>query len=72
MTENIVRYPFALLADLRRNVAILSRAFDEGRLSEADQHQLRFACDLINSEQPDVKDLATATAIIGYISGEAL
>jgi hypothetical protein len=47
MTENIVRDLFVLLADLRRDIAVLGRAFDEGRLSEADQHQLRFACDLI-------------------------
>jgi hypothetical protein len=69
MTENIVRDLFVLLADLRRDIAVLGRAFDEGRLSEADQHQLRFACDLINSEQPGLKDLATAMAIIGSIKG---
>lgn len=67
MTEcdvHVVRYPFAMLVELRRDVAAVCRAWDDGRLSDADKHHLRFAYDLIHSNCPDASDLATAIAIM--------
>jgi hypothetical protein len=73
MTEcdaHVVRYPFEMFAELRRDVAAVCRAWDDGMLSDADKRQLRFAFDLIHSNRPDAADLATAMAIIRSMTDE--
>jgi hypothetical protein len=62
--ENVVHYPFEMFAELRRDVASVCCAWDDGKLSDADKRHLRFAFDLIHLNCPDAADLATAMAII--------
>jgi hypothetical protein len=68
--EHVVRYPFAMLAELKRDVASVCRAWDDGKLSDADKRHLRFAFDLIHSNCPDAADLATAMAMIRSMADE--
>ena len=44
--NNVVRYPFEMLAELRLDVAILTHAWDRDQLSESQKRQLRFALEL--------------------------
>jgi hypothetical protein len=68
--ENVVRYPFAMFAELRRDVASVCRSWDDGKLSDADKRHLRFAFDLIHSNCPDAADLAMAMAIVRSMADE--
>lgn len=68
--EHVVRYPFEMFAELRRDVASVCRAWDDGKLSDADKRYLRFAFDLIHSNCPDAADLATAMAMIRSMADE--
>jgi hypothetical protein len=66
----VVRYPFEMFAELRRDVASVCRAWDDGKLSDADKRHLRFAFDLVHSNCPDAADFAMAMAIIRSMADE--
>ena len=58
----VVRYPFATMAALKRDISALDGHWDE--LSTWEQGLLRFAICLINRPRPSAKDLARAMTII--------
>jgi hypothetical protein len=60
---NVVSYPFTALAELRRDVATVCRAFDSGRLSEADNGLVRFALQLFRLKNPNCERMAMIAAI---------
>jgi hypothetical protein len=65
----VVRYPFLLLAELRRDVAVLCGALDQGRLSPAEKSLLRLALQFSRSDEPpSIEQLATIVAMVGSIA----
>jgi hypothetical protein len=68
MTNVDYRYPFEMFVELRRDVAIVCRAFDEGRLSAADKDMLQLALDGLSRMSRNSEEMAMAVAIIGSIA----
>jgi hypothetical protein len=58
----VVRFPFATMAALKRDISVLDGRRDE--LSIWEQGLLRFAICLINRPRPSAKDLARVMTII--------
>src|ERR1700736_1901982 len=58
----VVRFPFATMAALKRDISVLGGHRDE--LSTWEQGLLRFAICLINRPRPSAKDLARVMTII--------
>jgi hypothetical protein len=58
----VVRFPFATMAALKRDISVLDGHRDE--LSIWEQGLLRFAICLINRPRPSAKDLARVMTII--------
>jgi hypothetical protein len=67
---NVVHFPFLMLAELRRDVARVCRALDEGRLSQADARLVRFALQLSRLPRPNRERVAMIVAIVGSIAAE--
>jgi hypothetical protein len=66
----VVRYLFEMLAELRRNVATLTRAWDDGQLSARERFAMGLALDLIWLPGYSPERIATAMAIIGAMAEE--
>ncbi len=65
----VIRYPFEMFAELRRDVAAVTQAWDAGRLAEDDKERLRFAYELAHMRRPMTRErMAAVVAIIGAIA----
>ena len=64
----VTHYPFEMFATLRRDVATLTHAWDNGQLSEADKKLLRFALELVDAPCPTSERVAMIMAIVGSVA----
>jgi hypothetical protein len=64
--RTVVGFPFEEMATLRRDVAKLNERWDD--ISIADMKMLRLAVALVHLPAPTLRDLATATGLIGALA----